>query len=313
MLLGSSVAARQLRSQVQRISPHFRIALIRGEAGSGKEYVARAIHALSGGVAGPFIVSEAAALAEFRAERRSPTTVTPLSLLESASGGILYLRRVGNLSLGLQASLMRVLHNMEDRRVAAAYAPYAEPERRKADQRAIRVLVASDSDLRTRCAVGQFRQDLYEHLCAVEIFVPPLRERLEDIPDLAGWLLRRLASRAGVRAKLLAKETAEQLQRQSWTGNLRELETVIMHAAALAEGRIIEPRHLLPLIGHEDINAAALPEKKLLRLQDIVQQHVMDVLNLCHGNKLRTAELLGISRSTLYRMLEAKPEDKDQT
>jgi DNA-binding NtrC family response regulator len=313
VLLGSSLAARQLRSQVQRIAPHFRVALIRGEAGSGKEHVARAIHALSDRVTGAFVISEAAALAEFRAERRSPMTRTPLSLLESASGGILYLQHVGNLSPGLQAALLRALHSMEERRVAVSYASYPGPERREADQRAPRVLVASDTDLRTLCAASEFRQDLYAYLSAIEIIVPPLRERVEDIPELAEWLLRRCASEAGVRAKLLAKETTAQLQRHPWSGNLRELEMVITQAAALAEGEIIEPRHLLTPIGHEEVHAAVLPQKKLLRLQDIIHGHVMDVLKLCHGNKLRTAELLGISRSTLYRMLEANSEDADDS
>jgi DNA-binding NtrC family response regulator len=313
VLLGSSLAARQLRSQVQRIAPHFRVALIRGEAGSGKEHVARAIHALSGRVTGAFVISEAAALAQLRAERRSPMTRTLRSLLESASDGVLYLQHVGNLSPGLQAALLQALHRMEERRVAVSYARYAGPEQSEAEQGAPRVLVASDTDLRTLRAAGEFRQDLYAYLSAIEIIVPPLRERVEDIPELADWLLRRCASETGVRAKLLAKETTAQLQRRPWSGNLRELEMVITQAAALAEGATIEPRHLLTPIGHDEVHAAALTQKKLLRLQDIVHRHVMDVLKLCHGNKLRTAELLGISRSTLYRMLEANSEDAEDS
>ena len=310
VLLGGSTAARRLRSQVQRIAPHFRIALIRGEAGAGKEYVARAIHALSGGTGGPFVVSEAAALAEFRAEKRFPGVPPPLSLLESASGGILFLQHVGTLSVGLQAALIRVFRGMEDRRAGAPYAPFAGLERRKSARPATRVLVACESDLRTLCAVGQFRQDLYAYLSSVEIIVPTLRERIEDIPWLAGWLLGRIAMETGRPLKVLAGETVAQLQQRHWTGNLRELEAVIIHAAAIAEGEVIEPRHLLARVEPEEASPTDSP-KKSLRLHDVVQGHVLRVLTLCHGNKVRAAEMLGISRSTLYRMLEASSEHPD--
>lgn len=310
VLLGGSAAARQLRSQVQRIAPHFRLALIQGEAGSGKEYVARAIHALSGGIDDPFIVSEAAALAEFRGNKRSPGTPAPVSLLESGSGGVLFVRHVENLSLGLQAALMRVFRSMEDRRGADSHAPHAGPDRRKSVRAATRVLVACESGLRTLCAVGQVRQDLYAYLSAVEIIVPTLRERVEDIPALADWLLRQSAMQTGHPPKILARETAEQLQQQRWTGNIRELEMVITHAAAMAEGEVIEPRHLLMRTEPEEASLGG-STKKPLPLHDVVRRHVLRVLTLCHGNKLRAAELLGISRSTLYRMLEAKSEDAD--
>jgi len=296
VLLGESVAARQLRSQVQRIAPYFRIALVRGETGAGKQLVARALHALSPGGDGEFVAAPAAAFAESVGTREwaHPAAHTT-TLLESARGGTLYLEGAGELSFGQQAGLERFLSAFEESR--------ATPDGRRTG---LRIVVASDRDLRTLAAIGQFRQDLYARLSAVEIFVPSLRQRLEDIPELAASMLLRFAAQTGESPKLLVESTIEQLRKPLWPDNLRGLRSVLTHAAALAEGAIIEPRHLLALVelrlGRMDVTPPATVD----RLQDVIEQHVLDVLTRCGGNKLRAAELLGISRSTLYRMLDAR-------
>jgi DNA-binding NtrC family response regulator len=304
ILLGDSAAIRQLRSQIQRVAPYLRIALIRGEAGTGKQFVARAVHNLSSGAEGPFIVCDAAALAESIADGdgRSTSLSTPTAgqLLKSAHGGILFLDGVGRLSPALQTTLLGFIRSCTERRATPA-----QPGRASLRRPDTRILVASDRDLRTLAAVGHFRPDLYAHLSGVELVVPPLRQRIEDIPVLAAWLLRRLAGRAGHSPKMLADATLAQLQDRAWPGNLRELDRVLVQAASLTDGVILEPRHLLALVepAHPDsaTSTAARPE----RLDDVIRQHVLEVLTRCGGNKLRAAELLGISRSTLYRMLES--------
>ena len=308
VLLGESLAIRRLRSQIQRIAPYYRTALIRGETGCGKQLVARAIHALSPAADGPFIVTNATALAESIANgdsARFASTSSAASLLESAHGGTLYLNCVGELPFILQAAFLRFVRACEEYR-------NAPPPARRGDLRHTgpvrpdtRILASSDRDLRVLTAIGQFRQDIYARLSAVEILVPPLRQRVEDIPVLVAWLLRRIADETGLGPKLLAETTLAQLQDRLWPNNLRELERVIAQAAALAEGPIVEPRHLLALV--EPANAAPPrpPVIQIERLHDVIQQHVLDVLTRCGGNKLRAAELLGISRSTLYRMLDA--------
>jgi DNA-binding NtrC family response regulator len=290
ILLGESSAVRQLRSQIQRIAPYFRTALIRGETGTGKEFVARAIHALSPGADGPFIVADAAELAESLAvgEGASP--------LESARGGTLYLRGVGGLSFDLRAALCNFIRACE-KRPNPSYRDRLD--RRRSE---IRILAESNRDLGTLSATGQFRQELCDSLTAVEIFLPALRERLEDIPELCDGLLRRFADQTGQSLKLLADSTVVQLQRRIWSNNLRELSEVVQLAAALAEGAIIEPRHLPAFIAPPPLGPANRTAR-LYRLHDVVQRHVHEVLTRCDGNKLRAAELLGISRSTLYRML----------
>ena len=297
ILLGESVAVRRLRSQIQRIAPYFRTALIRGEVGSGKQEVARALHAHSPGAEGPFVVANAGELAA--------------SLLESARGGTLYLGGVGELSFGLQEVLFRFLRTCDEQR---AVTPVIEPRfpardlgigrrDRDARRRDTRILASSDRDLRTLSAIGQFRQDLYARLAAVEILVPPLRQRFEDIPFLAGWLLRRLAENSGQVPKMLAGATVAQLQERAWPSNFRELERVVTQAAALAEGALIEPRHLLALVEPGFANVPVAQGVKMEPLHDVMMRHVVNVLTDCSGNKVRAAEVLGISRSTLYRML----------
>ncbi|MGP8259060.1 MAG: sigma-54-dependent transcriptional regulator [Acidobacteriaceae bacterium] len=303
VLMGDSLAIRRLRSQVQRIAPYFRSALIRGETGSGKQLVARAIHALSPGAGGPFIVANASALAQSLAGGESSPCAA--SLLESAHAGTLYLESVGELAFSRQAALFRFIRACDERRNVPAPTNRNDSHRTEPVRIDTRILASSDRDLRVLAAIGQFRQDLYASLSAVEILVPPLRQRVEDIPLLVAWLLHRIAGETGQCPKLLAKSTLAQLQQRLWPNNLRELERVVAQAAALTEGPIVEPRHLLALVEPAPASPVHSSAIHVERLHDVIQQHVLDVLTRCGGNKLRAAELLGISRSTLYRMLDA--------
>ena len=308
VLLGDSVAIRRLRSQIQRIAPYFRTALVRGETGSGKQLVARAIHDLSTGANGPFIVANASALADSIAKgdlARASSSPSAASLLASANGGTLYLDSVGELPFTLQAALFRFIRACEERRSVAPPASRNDFRRSEPARIDTRILASTDRDLRVLASIGQFRQDLYARLSAVEILVPPLRQRAEDIPILVDWLLRKIADNSGQDPKLLAKTTLLQLQQRLWPNNLHELERVITQAAALAEGAIVEPRHLPALVDSVTSTPPRSSPIRIERLHDVIQQHVLDVLTRCGGNKLRAAQLLGISRSTLYRMLDA--------
>jgi DNA-binding NtrC family response regulator len=211
---------------------------------------------------------------------------------------------VGELPPDLQSALFRFIRACDERRAAPTQSSHATL-RRPVSRPDTRILAASNCDLRTLVATGQFRHDLYARLSVVEIVVPPLRQRIEDIPALAAWLLRGLADRTGQKPRMLAESTLAQLQERLWPNNLRELDHVLTQAAAHADGTLIEPRHLLTLVEPAHLNSAASTSAKIERLHDVIQQHVLDILTRCGGNKLRAAELLGISRSTLYRMLES--------
>jgi DNA-binding NtrC family response regulator len=267
---------RCLRVQVRRIGPHFRTVLLRGEAGTGKELVARMLHAMSNGADEPFIVCHAMEV-EKTASRR---TKVP-------QRGTLFFDGINTMNLEAQEQLLRTLAEMEQR----------------SEQR---IVASTTEDLRILVSTGRFRQELYQRLATVEISVPPLRERVEDLPALARYFLDRFAVLRGRRIHEIADGTMERMQRYHWPGNVRELETVLRHGTLHADSEILEPHHLPMLEKSEPMSTAASAES--VRLQDVVEHHVLRVLKHCGGNKLRTAELLGISRSTLYRMLESSSQ-----
>ena len=301
MLSGDSAAVCRLRSQLQRISPYVRTALIRGETGSGKHAVARAIHGLSPAAAGPFVIAEAAfAIQALRRGQGIPqATAEAKAVLDSVQGGTLYLTGTDELSLEGQEALLRLLPASEARNGLDG------GDRHAAGQRcAARVLASSECDLRCFAATGQFRRDLYARLSAVEIYVPSLRQRAEDIPALAGWLLSRLAEQIRKPQKTFTAQALEELKQLHWRENLRELERVALRAAALADGGQIGPHHLSMAL---EASPASPPTEEIQSLDAVIQSHVLAVLVRCEGNKLRAAEALGISRSTLYRMLGTMP------
>lgn len=278
-LLGESAAMQRLLSQIQRIGPFLRIALIRGEARSGRQAVARAIHALSPAANGPFVVLHATALTDALGLRAPQSDIkSALAAVETARGGTLYLRGCGGLSLRQQALLY----------------PFAQTA-------GLRILAESDRDLRRLGSSGKFRHDLYACLSAVEIVVPPLRERTEDIPALAAFLLQRIVREAAQGPKVLSDPALLALQRQFRPNNLHDLEHVLTQAAELAQQEVIEPSHLARACENQSAEAAPA---RLELLEDVIERHVLEMLARCGGNKVHAAEALGISRSTLYRMLE---------
>ena len=253
VFVGASPAVQRLRLQVARIAPHFRMALLTGEPGVGKHTIAREMHRASPS-AFPFTVIP---VAEFAEHARHP------------SGGTLYLPGLESLPPTSQGRLLTAL---------------------KALDRDTRVIVASESDLKGMVSAGKLRHDLYEAVGTLEIRVPPLRDRLDDIDLIGGAMLRRLSSTAVLSADALLR-----LRSHTWSGNLEEL-WMLCEKLAPAVSTITGPD--LPAL-----NPAPPDATSTARLEEVMHRHVIDVLQSCSGNKLRAAELLGISRSTLYRML----------
>jgi DNA-binding NtrC family response regulator len=265
--------------QVRRIGPHFRSVLVSGEAGTGKELVARALHAMGPGE--EFVVCRTAELEG------------ALAGCEMSFRGTLFLDEVSEIRREAQDKLLQVLKKHER-------APGHLESLQRID---LRLIASTREDLRILVSAGRFRQELYQRLAMLEIAVPPLRERLEDLPELTRFFLRRFAMTNGGSVAEIADETVKGLQRYRWPGNVRELEHVLQDGAMRSDSGKIELHHL-PEFDEEDVPSAAAVNKGV-RLQDVVEQHVLHVLKDCGGNKLRAAEMLGISRSTLYRMLEA--------
>ncbi len=286
VLVGHSAAIKRLRLQVHRIAPHFRSVLVRGERGTGKELVARMLHAARGVADEPFILRDAAAVEDcLRAE-------DPVSrFFEGAEKATLFLDGMDGLSLPSQDWLFRTLGWEDSARCPKRNLPGIE----------MRVVASTTEDLRTLAAAGRFRHELYQRLATVEVSVPPLRERMEDIPELAEYFLGRFGRLQGRNVPEIAPEAMLRLQEHHWPENVRELSSVIRDAVLRSDAVLLREDDLTVLTrpSEEQTNGGGS-----VRLQDVVERHVFDVLKGCGGNKLRAAEMLGISRSTLYRLLE---------
>jgi len=293
-----------LRALMERASVAARTSssvVIHGETGSGKEVVARLIHANSARRTGPFVAVNVAALpgelleSELFGHVRGAFTgavSTTQGLFGEAEKGTLLLDEIGEMPLVMQAKLLRVLQEGEVRRVG-------ESRGRAVD---VRVLSATHRDLKSLVAQGRFREDLYYRLRVFGLIVPPLRERRADILPLAHMF----AARIGRPQLKFAPRAQEVMEAYSWPGNVRELGNAVEHAAAFAEGGLVEDAHLPEELhesrgGAQRGRAARLPS--LLSLADVERQHIEEVLSACAHNQAEAARILGISRTTLWRKI----------
>ncbi len=284
--------------------------LIAGESGVGKERIARFIHNESPRAAGPFIAVNCGSISESLLESElfghargafTGATSDRPGLFEAANGGTLLLDEIGEVSPAMQVTLLRVLQEREIRRVG-------ENKNRSVD---VRILAASNRDLAQEIEEGTFRQDLYYRLKVVEVHVPALRDRRDDILPLARLLLADAAERMAREVSGLDPRVADQLLRYTWPGNVRELENVMERAVALARGSRVELDDL-----PEEIRQAfpkPVPLGELVHpLKDVEREYILAALQLNHGNQTRTARQLQIGSATLYRKLKKYGTIADQ-
>jgi DNA-binding NtrC family response regulator len=288
-IVGSSEAIKRLRQQVRRIGPHFRAVLVSGEAGTGKELVARALHRMSPASNGPFVVCHAAAMNNvFAKHRESDGTEDDVrDLMRSSARGTLFLDGISDLTSEVQGWLLRALTQYE-----------------LAQKTDLRIIASTREDLRILVSTGRFSQELYRRLATVDIILPPLRERMEDLPELARHLLKRIAQFYGRAVLEIGDETMGQMRSYLWPENVGELESVLRNSVLGCPEEVLQPHHLPPFPAANHAEDRLAPASKSIRLEDVIGQHVLRVLKDCGGNKLRASEMLGISRSTLYRMLD---------
>ncbi|NVJ08815.1 sigma 54-interacting transcriptional regulator [Myxococcus sp. AM001] len=275
--------------------------LVTGESGVGKERIARLIHDESGRAHKAFVAVNCAAVTESLLESElfghargafTGATHDRAGLFEAAHGGTLFLDEVGEVPPSMQAKLLRVLQEREVRRVG-------ENASRKVD---VRLVAATNRELAEEVRQGRFRQDLYYRLRVIELKIPPLRERRDDVLPLARLLLAEAAERLGRRVSGLSPDAADQLLRYAWPGNVRELGNAVERAVALCEGTRVE-RDDLP----EEVRAAPpslVPTGNPQRLEDMEKHYILAVLAQNGGNRARTAEQLDIGVATLYRKLK---------
>jgi transcriptional regulator with PAS, ATPase and Fis domain len=276
--------------------------LLYGERGTGKELVARSIHYNSGRNERPFIPVDCASLAETLIESElfghvrgafTGALATKRGLFEEADGGTVFLDEISNLSLSLQAKLLRFLQEHEIKRVGGT-------DSIKVD---VRVIAATNQQLEPLVRDERFREDLFDRLNVVSIALPSLRERKEDIPLLATHFLQKFTEENHKNISHISPEALQILTHYSWPGNVRELEHTIERAVILSVHPIILPEDLPGKIFEEARETAFLLPGEPLPLKEVEKQYVLKVLEGVKGNKKRASEILGIDRTTLYRIL----------
>jgi transcriptional regulator with PAS, ATPase and Fis domain len=291
---------RRVLQTVRDLASNESNVLFAAARGTGKELIARAIHETSPRSAGPFVPVDCGALPEGMIEgelfgyvRGAFTGAVRDSdgLIRAANGGTLFLDEVGELPLSLQTKLLRAIQEREVR-------PLGETGARAVD---VRLVAATNRDLAAEVRAGRFRADLFYRLRVVALQLPPLRERLEDVPALATHFLERAAP--GSRVSGLEPEALERLIAHSWEGNVRELENTIEAAVALARGPRLTPADLR-LSSNPAVPRASLPDDLPLSLDAYEKACIEAALRRAEGDVRRAASLLGIGRSTLYRKLE---------
>jgi DNA-binding NtrC family response regulator len=309
-MIGRSPLLLDVFSRIRRIAPHFRTVLVTGATGVGKELVAKALHSLGAASEGPFVALNCSSISETLAESElfghvkgafTGADQNKIGLFEYADGGTAVLDEIGDMPLPMQAKLLRVLQNQEFQRVGS-------PAPRKVN---VRVIALTNRDLPAMVSRGKFREDLYFRLCMVELRIPSLVERLEDLPLLERHFLRQFAAEYKKPFSGLTRRAQAALARYSWPGNIRELQNVIGHACMMSDSEFIDIRDL-PDIFHAQKPASNLDIDSLLSIRQLERLHVQRVLDRVGGNKVKAAEILGISRTHLYELLKTATEREQQ-
>jgi transcriptional regulator with GAF, ATPase, and Fis domain len=315
---------QELFDSVRRFAPYARTVLVTGETGTGKELVAKALHRLGPRKDRRLITVNCSAVVETLFESElfghvrgafTGASETKVGLFEHADSGTIFLDEIGELPLTLQAKMLRAVEYGEVQRVGSL-------EARRADVFAV---AATNRDLRAWSAQGKFRSDLYFRLSTIELHIPPLRDRREDIPYLTASFIREFAAKMNRPIKGITAHAERMLQQAAWTGNVRELRNVIERACILTDSRIISEREMQMAMstvptaaesgavgGGADVasgfsrtgrsDASVDPESSLMSTAQ--REQIVRVLNQVDGNKAAAAKQLGMSRRSLYRWIE---------
>ncbi len=322
-----SAQVRKVLKSVSQLSPYKATVLISGESGTGKELVARALHTLGPAPNGPFVTLNCSNLLESLAESQlfghvrgafTDAREESQGYFRSADGGTLFLDEIGELPLKLQPKLLRSVETHEVQPVGSSHSYKVD----------LRLVAATNRDLRAMVMAGQFRDDLYYRMSASAIFIPPLRERREAIPAFIGYFIEQYNRTFKKSVSEISRRAVEVLCAYPWPGNVRELSNAIESAVMLSDGdsigvsdlpaqvvdgtgaELLYPHEETSLNGHKAAQVARrLPaidfsgEPPGFLLDDVIKKTLMRSLEETEGNRRRAADLLGVSRSTLYRML----------
>jgi DNA-binding NtrC family response regulator len=302
-LVGNSTSMLKLKEMITRVGPTDATILIQGETGCGKELVAKAIHYHSERTKNQFVPVDCAAISEtvieselFGHEKGAFTGahVSTLGLMRAADNGTLFLDEIGNLSSSIQMRLLRVIQEREVRPIGAT----------KAFPVNVRILAATNLNLAEEVAAGKFREDLFFRLNVLTISVPPLRDRIEDIPLLAKHFLKRFASEYSP-VRYISDSALRTMENYHWPGNVRELENAVRRSVALGRGETITPDDLPPAVNARSAHRP-LPGRQPVgdTMMDYEILAIQNALIKCNRNRTRAAKMLKIGEATLYRKLK---------
>ena len=289
---------------VKRLAKHFTTVLVTGETGTGKEMIAKALHQLSPRVKNRFVPCNCSSFPESLLERElfghlkgafTGATDSKLGIFEYASGGTVFLDEIGEMGIPLQAKLLRVLEDHKIRRIGS-------PEELSID---VQVIAATNKDLRVAIKDVRFREDLFYRINVVEIHLPPLRERKEDIPLLCHHFLSRFNKKFSKEMKGISRKAQILLMNHTWEGNVRELQNVIESAAILTTKDYISDQVISKQLQKTTASSrAGLAFADDLSLEEVEKQHIANVLKKTGSNKVKASSILGLSRRSLYRKIE---------
>lgn len=309
-MIGRSPLMLQVFARIRRVAPHYRTSLVTGASGTGKELVAAALHRLSPVANNRLAVCNCSAVVETLFESElfghvrgafTGAAQDKIGLFEYAQGGTVFLDEIGEISLEMQSKLLRVLENREIQRVGA-------PAVKKVD---VRVIAATNRNLQELVAEKKFREDLYYRLSMVEIELPRLADRREDLPLLERFFLEHFAEQYGKAIKGLTPRAQVVLARHSWPGNIRELRSVLGSACMMAEGDTVDVRDLPDRIRIRAAEANNDDSNELLPLAEMERRYVLRALEQTGGNKVQAAKILGINRATIYRIVNETDPGED--
>jgi len=302
-IVGKSPAMLEVFDFTRKVARHYTNVLLVGPTGAGKELVARAIHQISPVGQQRLAVCNCSAMVDTLLESQlfghvrgafTGATDTRPGLFEYANGGTVFLDEVGETSLPMQAKLLRVIQNREIQRVGS-------PEVKQVN---VRLIAATNRDLRAEVLSGRFREDLFYRLSSIQIRIPSLAERLEDIPLLVQFFLKKYNDSYGKNIAGLTRRAQTVLLQHPWPGNVRELENVISTACITATGDFIDISDFPEHLQHRTTRLAGDEDWRPLSLDEVRKVHIQKVLQMCNGNRLRAAQILGIGRTSLYRYLK---------
>jgi DNA-binding NtrC family response regulator len=302
-IVSRSPAMIDVFEMVRKISRHYMNVLLVGPTGAGKELVAHAIHQMSPVADQRFAVCNCSAIVDTLLESQlfghvrgsfTGATETRAGLFEYANGGTVFLDEVGETSLAMQAKLLRVIQNREIQRVGS-------PEVRRVD---VRLIAATNCDLRSEVAAGRFREDLFYRLSTIQIRVPSLAQRLDDVPALITFFIKKYNTAYGKQIHGLTRRAQTVLLQHPWPGNVRELENVLSSASLVAINDFIDVHDLPEHLQNPERTRVIGKSWRPLPLDEVRRDHIERVLDLCSGNRVRAAQMLGIGRTSLYRYLK---------